>query len=123
MDRNRDPLVCHEIIDNLERECWESHGIQLVIHYDPVVTDDPELDRLKALCQAILTGLDEKLTLHDFRMVQSPGHSNLIFDISTPAPWMKEQKAIKQALDRRLNENAPTVYHTVVTFEPEAFNR
>ena len=36
-------MECHEIIDDLERECMQAHGIHLVIHYDPVVTDDPEL--------------------------------------------------------------------------------
>ena len=123
MDRRQDPLLCHEIIDNLERECYESHQIQLVIHYDPVVTDDPELDRLKTLCQSILAEIDRGLTLHDFRMVQSPGHTNLIFDISTPAPLMPEQKRIQKTLDQKLNENASTTYRTVLTFEPEAFNR
>ena len=123
MDRRQDPLLCHEIIDNLERECYESHQIQLVIHYDPVVTDDPELDRLKTLCQSILAQIDRGLTLHDFRMVQSPGHTNLIFHISTPSPLMPEQKRIWKTLDQKLNENASTTYRTVLTFEPEAFNR
>ena len=123
MDRRQDPLLCHEIIDNLERECYESHKIQLVIHYDPVVTDDPELERLKDLCQQILSDVDKGLTLHDFRMVQSPGHTNLIFDVSTPLSLMPEQKRIQKALHQKLNENASTTYHTVLTFEPEAFNR
>ncbi|MBQ8768200.1 MAG: cation transporter, partial [Oscillospiraceae bacterium] len=42
MDQKEDPLLCHEIIDDIERECLQSHNIHLVIHYDPVVTDDPE---------------------------------------------------------------------------------
>ena len=123
MDSRQDPLQCHEVIDNLERECFESHGIQLVIHYDPVVTDDPELDRLKALVVEILHETDPRLGIHDFRMVVSPGHTNLIFDMALPMDLTKRQKEIKLTLDRTLNQNASTTYYTVITFDPEVFNR
>ena len=46
MDKAEDPLVCHEIIDDMEEECMRSHGVHMVIHYDPIVTDDPEVERL-----------------------------------------------------------------------------
>ncbi len=48
MDAGDDPLYCHEIIDDMERECLQSHNIHLVIHYDPVITDDPEMNRIYA---------------------------------------------------------------------------
>ena len=47
MDHREDPMECHEIIDDMERECLRSHNVHLVIHYDPIVTDDPELRQLK----------------------------------------------------------------------------
>ena len=123
MDRREDPLLCHELIDNLERECFESHSIHLVIHYDPVVTDDPELDRMKALVCDHLSQIDQRLAVHDFRMVEGSGHTNLIFDIALPADMTGKEKEIKTRLDQQLNQNAPTKYYTVITFDPEAFNR
>ncbi len=123
MDRREDPLLCHELIDNLERECLQSHGIHLVIHYDPVVTDDPELDRLKEATAQALTEIDSRLTLHDFRMVQGAGHTNLIFDVALPEDLTGEKAKIKARLDQKLNQNAPCQYYTVITFDPEAFNR
>ena len=122
MDHREDPLLCHEIIDDLERECWDSHQIQLVIHYDPVVTDDPEMDRIRDRVQSLLKAMDERLTLHDFRMVVSPGHTNLIFDIATPMELMKQKDALRRKLERDLNADAPTTYHTVITFDPAPFN-
>ena len=122
MDRREDPLLCHQIIDDLERECYESHQIQLVIHYDPVVTDDPELDRMRRQVQTHLTAMDDRLTLHDFRMVVSPGHTNLIFDIATPMELMPRKEDLRCRLEQQLNADAPTTYHTVITFDPEAFN-
>lgn len=122
MDRNEDPLLCHELIDNLERECWDSHGIQLVIHYDPVVTDDPELDRMRNAAMTALKNIDSRLTLHDFRMVQGSGHTNLIFDVAVPEDLMSKKAEIKSKLDKTLNQNAPCTYYTVITFDPASFN-
>ena len=122
MDRREDPLLCHELIDDLERECLESHGIHLVIHYDPVVTDDPELDRMKTAAADALKQIDGRLTLHDFRMVQGSGHTNLIFDVALPEDLMGQKAAIKARLDEKLNQNAPCTYFTVITFDPAAFN-
>lgn len=123
MDSREDPMLCHELIDDLERECYESHGIHLVIHYDPVVTDDPELDRLKTLISGYLQELDGRLTLHDFRMVMGSGHTNLIFDVALPADITGKKGEIKAYLDQKLNQNARCTYFTVITFDPEAFNR
>ena len=123
MDRREDPLVCHEIIDNLERACLASHGVHLVIHYDPVVTDDPELERQKNRVAQALRDIDSRLELHDFRMVASGGHTNLIFDIVLPQDLSDRETQIKQALDRRLNEGQDITYYTVVTFDSAAFNQ
>ena len=56
-------------------------------------------------------------------MVVAPGHTNLIFDIALPSDLSGQEKAIKKRLDQELNEGADTVCYTVITFDPEAFNR
>ena len=122
MDNREDPLLCHEIIDDMERECLESHNIHLVIHYDPVVTDDPEKDRLQESVCAILHELDGRLQIHDFRMVRGNGHTNLIFDISLPADLENRKKEIKKLLEQTLSRQENTTIHTVITFDPAAFN-
>ena len=122
MDRREDPLHCHEIIDNLERECLESHGIHLVIHYDPVITDDPELDRLRGIVNQHLAEFDNRLLTHDFRMVEGQGHTNLIFDIALPCDLSGRERQIRQHLHDSL-KNDEKKYYTVITFDPEVFNR
>ena len=118
MDHRQDPLFCHERIDDMERECLQSHGIHLVIHYDPVITDDPELNRLKAVVEEIL-----ELPVHDFRMVAGSEHTNLIFDVSLPADRMPQQQAIRDRLEQTLLQREGKKYYTVITFDPESFNR
>ena len=121
MDRREDPLLCHEIIDDMERECFTSHGIQLVIHYDPIVTDDPELDRLHGIIDSGLKQLDGRLTTHDFRMVQGSGHTNLIFDIVLPDDLRGQEKEIKNRLIERLSCE-DMLYYLVITFDSAAFD-
>lgn len=117
MDKNEDPLVCHELIDDMEEECMKSHGIHLVIHYDPIVTDDPEAERLRQLVLTILQVKDERLTLHDFRMVQGQGHENLIFDVLLPNDLRGQEKSIQKAIESALNTIEPKTYYTKITFD------
>lgn len=117
MDERENALQCHELIDQLERKCLQEHNVHLVIHYDPIVTDNPELDRLRAVVSAILADMDSRITIHDFRMVQGKDNTNLIFDIALPAELMQQQKTIKKQLDERLRSQGDCTYHTVVTFD------
>ena len=123
MDQKEDPLVCHELIDDIERECLKEHNIHLVIHYDPIVTDDPEMDEMRVLVQESLKDYDIRLSIHDFRMVRGAEHTNLIFDIALPYELMAKQKQIKAHLDEELEKVEGGKYYTVIEFDAEAFNR
>ena len=117
MDHREDPMECHEIIDDMERECLRSHNIHLVIHYDPVVTDDPELQRLKAETARLLEQWDPRLTLHDFRMIQGRRHMNLVFDVTLPYDLRGRENRIRQGIEGALNEEGPLEYHVKITFD------
>ena len=122
MDCREDPMECHELIDDMERECLKSHGVHLVIHYDPVVTDDPELDRMHIRVEQILHTLDLRLGVHDFRMVPGKEHTNLIFDIVLPTDLRGQEETIRCRLEEELNENSPVRYYPVITFDQSSFN-
>ena len=122
MDQQADPLECHELIDNLERECLKKHQVHLVLHYDPVVTGDAEQDRLRCVVEEILRREDGRISIHDFRMVRGKGHTNLIFDAALPPERMKDKKDIKRRLDEALNATGETTYYTVITFDLGVFN-
>ena len=121
MDKDEDPLLCHEIIDELERKCLKNYGVHLVIHYDPVVTDDPQLQRMRALVASILRMKDDNITIHDFRMVPGTGYTNLIFDVELPAVLTGQEENIRTTLESALNDLGEGCYHTVITFDPAAF--
>ena len=117
MDHREDPLECHELIDDMERECFRSHNVHLVIHYDPVVTDDPELTALKERVSDLLRDRDHRLSLHDFRMVQGKRHMNLVFDVALPTDLQGQEEAIQQTVEDSLNADGERVYHVKITFD------
>ena len=117
MDQKEDPLLCHEIIDDLERACLEQHRVHLVIHYDPVVVGDAELEEIRnQVCQFLQT-IDPRLTVHDFRMVKGAGHSNLIFDVTLPMERRGQELQIKHQLESALADQGQGTYNTVITFD------
>ena len=122
MDKDEDPLLCHELIDDMERECLRIHNVHLVIHYDPVVTNDPELNRMRQLVAAILQVKDPRLSIHDFRMVPGTGHTNLIFDLALPADLRDQEEQLQSALEAALNDLGQGKYYTVITFDNAEFN-
>ena len=116
MDRNEDPLDCHDIIDDIEREIMALCNVQLVIHYDPLVTDDEELVRMRDLVQQEVGTIDPRLSIHDFRMVCGPGHTNLIFDLVVPFDLQSRKADLKAQIDARVQFENDT-YYTVINFD------
>ncbi|MBR3949118.1 MAG: cation transporter [Oscillospiraceae bacterium] len=121
MDHREDPLDCHERIDDMERECLRSHNVHLVIHYDPIITDDPERNRLKEETSRLLRLQDSRLSLHDFRMIQGRKHMNLVFDVALPNDLLNRKDTIRRFIEDRLNEEGPLVYHVKITFDNADF--
>ena len=122
MDQKEDPLLCHEVIDDIERACLRDHNIHLVIHYDPVAVGDPKTDNLRQVVSQAVKKLDERMSLHDFRMVPGTGHTNLVFDVAIPMTWKGKEDAVRQTIDGALSALEEGTYPTVITFDPEDFN-
>ena len=121
MDMREDPMACHDIIDDIERDCWERHRIHLCIHYDPIVTDDAELNHMRKLVQQRIQALDPRLSIHDFRMVRGASHTNLIFDMIIPYEMESRKAELKRQVDEAVRQESNR-YFTVITFDEAAFN-
>ena len=119
MDRREDPLVCHDVIDNIEREILARHGIHLTIHYDPLELDDAETNEMHSRVAALVSALDPRLKMHDFRMVRGTDHTNLIFDLVVPPDL--DRAELRRSIARAAEE-LPGRCYCVVTFDSPAFN-
>ena len=121
LDHRIDPLVAHEILDEIERQAKRDLHVDLVIHYDPIVTDDPEVTAVHTRVTQILRGIDPRLSIHDFRMVSGPHHANVIFDMVIPAEYEDKTAQLRREVEAQL-QDGKKVYHLVITFDTAAFN-
>jgi cation diffusion facilitator family transporter len=116
VDARGDLIESHDMIDNVERSISRDLKIHLVVHMDPLETEDPLTIRLNDKISEILTGLDGVVGFHDLRVVAGYTHSNVIFDIVvspdcklTPADITKHVEGQLQKLDK--------TYYAVITFD------
>ena len=98
-----DMIRLHDAVDNLEKMLKEECGCETVIHMDPVETNNAETNRLRDETTAILRELDERLTLHDFRVVAGPTHTNLVFDVVVPFEFPMTDDAVRNAVSERIH--------------------
>ena len=77
-------LDLHDEIDNVESELREKLGCEAVIHMDPIVTDDGITGETRERVAALVHCIDDEISIHDFRMVAGPSHTNVIFDAVVP---------------------------------------
>jgi len=105
-----DILALHDTIDVIEKRLQRELNCSAVIHMDPVMNDDAETIRCHELMAHILAGIDKDLTLHDFRIVKGPTHTNLIFDLVVPYHMSCTVGELKDEIERRLQQANPCYY-------------
>jgi len=118
LDYREQPMICHDIIDEIERECLDKLNVHLVIHYDPIIIDDMGLAELREQVQRILSSYDERLLLHDFRVAEGKDERKIIFDIALPDNLQKEEGKIREFLEREIASVDEHTYCMVITFDP-----
>lgn len=95
---SEDVLTLHDEIDNLEKELQDTLGCQAVIHMDPVVTDDGITEETRVRVATLVQCIDSDITIHDFRMVQGPSHTNVIFDAVVPFNFRLSDKEVGEKI-------------------------
>ncbi len=111
LSAEEDPLVCHEMIDHLECDALKELGVHLVIHHDPVAVNDPEWIRLRVLAEEIAGKIDERLSVHSFRLVRRRSGNRLVFDLEMP--YGMDQDAIRRSIIDALASRGVTYPVTV----------
>lgn len=103
VDSKVDVMQSHELIDTIEREVSDDN-LHLVIHMDPVTTDDTTTNELKKQVVEILKQIDPALSMHDFRIIAGPNRTNLIFDIVIPNEAIYTPDSLKNLIQYKLHE-------------------
>lgn len=113
-------LELHEMIDQAEREISTELNIPICIHMDPIVSGDPETDRVAAQLNDYLKGRGEGLMLHDLRRVPGAQQINLVFDVVVPAGY-KDVKDLEQDICAEAKRIDPC-YNCVIHFDADYYH-
>ena len=116
VDADGDLMKSHDMIDNIERLVKETLHIEFVIHMDPVRTDDPLINKLRGVIEKAFAPLEGVESIHDFRIVPGPTHTNVIFDVVLGAGCRyPEEQILKIAKDAV--KTVDDSYFVVITFD------
>lgn len=109
-------LKCHDIIDNMEQDFKKDFNLHMIIHYDPVITNDPMVKDLRHWLSEEVRIIDPKLSIHDLRIVPGTTHTNVIFDCVVPHTLHKNVSDITKRISKLVTDKYPT-YNCVITVD------
>ena len=118
VDGTKDVFASHDMIDNIEIGIYENFGVVATIHMDPIYPEDEFVLSLKEYAIAATTALDERLSIHDFRVVHGETHTNILFDITKPYDVKLSDGDIKQSVGAKFKE-LNKKYNVIVVIDRE----
>lgn len=84
----------HDEIDLLEYRLMDELHCHAVIHMDPIEVGNPRTDALKQMVKEAVAEELPGATIHDFRVVPGPTHTNLMFDVLVSFDCKKTEEEI-----------------------------
>lgn len=102
---NGDIFELHDVIDRIEKELNEKLGCEAVIHMDPIEVDNGKITEMKRILVQKISEELPGVSIHDFRMVQGPTHTNLIFDAVVPYGFEKTNDEVKKGIEDIVSRN------------------
>lgn len=109
-------IKSHDVIDNIERDFLENENLNLIVHYDPIITGDDKINDMRCWLSEQIKTIDADLSIHDLRIVPGETHTNLIFDCVVPHDLGMSQSQLKANIRKLVNEKYPTHY-CVITID------
>lgn len=95
-----DILAIHDEIDNAEKELRRVLNCEATIHMDPIVTADPKVAAMREEVMKLIVSIDERITIHDFRIVPGASHTNVLFDAVVPMDCELSESEVKAEIAR-----------------------
>ena len=111
-----DLLEMHDTIDLVEQTLREKFHCDAVIHMDPIVTNDEQVLKMRSKMHQLVQVIDKRITVHDFRMVTGPTHTNLIFDVACPFDLKQSDEEVKRQVEE-IVDLLDGNYNAVVTVD------
>lgn len=115
-----DFIAAHELIDAVEEDMKKKYKCAVSIHMDPVADNDEETNAAKQVAIEVAKSIDERLSIHDFRMTKGENRANLIFDLVIPFDFRLSDGEVIDKVSRRLSE-FDSRYNAVINVDKGSF--
>ncbi len=100
-----DIFEIHDVIDRIEKELNRKLGCEAVIHMDPIEANNEIIAETKSTLAKRINERFQGVSIHDFRMVQGPTHTNLIFDAVVPYGFQLSNEEVKSGIEGIVSES------------------
>ena len=114
--QDADILETHDAIDHIEREIRDTYGIETTVHMDPIATQDEQVNELRNRVADLAQAVEPGMTIHDFRLVRGPTHTNVIFDAVVPVGSRSGDQELRERLARAIKALDPA-YEAVIQLD------
>ena len=111
-----DVIRSHEVIDSIERDFLRDEGINMLIHFDPVVTDSSAVGDIRRELSRIVKLIDARLSIHDLRLVCCGDYTKAYFDVVAPRELGMNEEELRGEISRFVSEKYPEL-RCVITFD------
>ena len=112
-----DILEIHDMIDVIENDLADKLNCEAVIHMDPLVTKDERVNELKRIIHEVVDSLEGDVSMHDFRTVIGPTHTNMMFDVVLPFGYSMTDEMVKEEIQKRTWDRLGENYNTVIQID------
>ena len=116
-------VAAHEVIDRAEKEISSKLDIFLLIHMDPVTTNDEEILNAKREVEEILKNIPTVDSFHDFRVIGEGDYKNLIFDVVVTHDFTINKESelqLQKLINKEIKKVSPN--HNAIITVDASFN-
>lgn len=109
VDASKDIVYLHDNVDNIENYILGKYAIVTTIHMDPLTLNDPVLNTYREMILKAVKDINADYSIHDFRIVKGPTHTNLVFDLLVPVSDDKDHALIRKEINKKIRDIAPNL--------------
>ena len=106
MAAENDVIKSHEIIDDIERD-FLREGINMLVHFDPVVTDGSATGEVRRELDRIVRLIDSRLSIHDLRLMNCGERTIAYFDVVAPKELGMNESELREEISRFAAQKYP----------------
>ena len=111
-----DVLASHDVIDNIEFDFLNDMGLNMIVHYDPIITKNELISSMRYKIQEIVKTINPSLSIHDLRVVAGVTHTNIVFDCLADFDIDMTDYELKCLISQAVKNKHPD-YNCVITVD------